>query len=139
MSAKTAPYQVDFDPPPEIFATDSSGGFWFPLQAKDQVRIETEAFDEVRLMVSIWHPSRQRSIDIDRAYVEVRGSFGSLEEHWIKVAEIEPVVPPYDPGETFDGWIVLPVFGRVSAFGIAGRGFHPRARLQIRSSAYFVA
>jgi len=53
--------------------------------------------------------------------------------------EIEPVVPPYAGGESFDGWIVLPVLGASSAFAVVGSGFEPRARLQIRASAYFVA
>jgi len=139
VSDKTFPSQVIFDPPPEIFATDNGGAFWYPLQVAGQARIETSEYDEVRLLVSVWHPSQQRSIDLDRAYLEIRGSFDPSDDHWVKLAEIEPVVPPHDAGETFDGWIVLPTFATESAFAIAGRGFHPRARLQIRSSAYFVA
>jgi len=49
------------------------------------------------------------------------------------------VVPPYAGGDSFDGWIVLPVLGASSAFLLVGSGFEPRARLQIRASAYFVA
>ena len=36
----------------------------------------------------------RRSIDLDRAYVELRGSFDPDEDHWTQLAEIEPVVPP---------------------------------------------
>ena len=49
------------------------------------------------------------------------------------------MVPPYAPGDTFDGWIVLPVLGARSAFSLFGSGFEPRTRLQIRASAYLVA
>ena len=90
-------------------------------------------------MVSLWHPSGQRTIDLDRAYVELRACFDPDEEHWTKIAEIEPVVPPYAGSDSFDGWIVLPVLGSSSAFALFGSGFEPRARLQIRASAYFVA
>ena len=64
----------------------------------------------------------------------------------------QPLAPPLDlrlaglqapptvaGGESFDGWIVLPVLGASSAFAVVGSGFEPRARLQIRASAYFVA
>jgi len=49
------------------------------------------------------------------------------------------VVAPYGSGETFDGWIVLPVLAAKSAFALVGSGFEPRTRLQVRASAYFVA
>lgn len=137
--SETPPKHLLFDPTPEIFATDNSGTFWFPLKVDGQAHLPTDCYDEARLLISLWHPSSQRSIDLDRAYVESRGSFDPQEEHWFKLAEIEPVVPPYDAGEAFDGWIVLPVFASQSAFAIAGSGFHPRARLQVRASLYLVA
>ena len=56
-----------------------------------------------------------------------------------RINEIEPVVPPYAGGDSFDGWIVLPILGSSSAFTLVGSGFEARARLQIRASAYFVA
>ena len=93
----------------------------------------------MRFVVSLWHPSGQRSIDLDRAYVELRGSFAGDEGPWTRLAEIEPVVPPNAGGDSFDGWIVLPVLASTSAFALAGSGFEARARLQIRASAYFVA
>ena len=135
----TPPLQVIFDPTPEIFATDSSGAFVFRLAAAGSPAIGTEAYDEVRFLFSLWHPAGGRSIDPDRAYVELQGAFDSGEEHWARLAEIEPVVPPYDPGASFDGWIVLPILAVKSSYQIVGSGFHPRARLQIRASAYLVA
>ena len=74
-----------------------------------------------------------------RAYLELQGSFDPEEEHWTKLAEIEPVVAPYGTGETFDGWIVLPVMAGRSSYALVGSGFEPRSRLQIRASAYLVA
>lgn len=139
MTAPTPPRHLVFDTTPEIYATDGSGAFWFPLQINGQGRQPTGAYDETRLLVSIWYPSGQRAIDLDRAYVESRISLDRDTTHWFKLAEIEPVVPPYDSGKSFDGWIVLPVFAETTAFGIAGSGFEPRARIQIRASAYFVA
>ncbi len=133
------PLQVIFDPTPEIFATESSGRFQFALKVKGEPLVDTRSFDEIRLVVSAWHPSSRRSIDLDQAYIELCGSLDPVEEHWIKLAEIEPVVPPYNPGATFDGWIVLPVLGSTCAFSINGSGFQPRARLQVRASAYLVA
>ncbi|MGB5516461.1 MAG: hypothetical protein WBP36_18245 [Thermoanaerobaculia bacterium] len=133
------PKQINFDPTPEIFATDSSGNFWLPLQVDGQSHVPTATYDETRLLMSLWYPSNRRTIDLDRAYVEVRGWFDTEEEHWYKLAEIEPVVPPYEPGNSFDGWLVLPVFATRSAFALAGGGFHPRARIQISSTAYLVA
>ncbi len=132
------PSFVAFDATPEIFATDSQGNFHFPLQAGSQALLETADYDEVRLVVSVWHPSGKRSIDLDRAYVELLGCFQPGDDHWIKLAEIEPVVPPYG-ADSFDGWIVLPIFASAGSFAIAGAGFEPRARLQIRASAYFVS
>ena len=139
MPSTVTPRQILFDPTPEIFATESGGGFTFTLSCKGESRLSTAQFDEARLVVSLWHPSSQRHIDLDRAYVEVKGCFDTTDEHWIRLAEIEPVVPPYNSGETFDGWVVLPVMATNSAFALAGGGFQPRARLQIRASAYLVA
>lgn len=135
----TPPRQLLFDPTPEIHATDSSGSFVFPLRCEDETSIETGTYDEVRFIFSIWHPSANRSIDLDRSYVELRASIDGGEEHWIKLAEIEPVVAPYAGGESFDGWIVLPVLFRKGAFSLVGSGFEARARVQIRASAYLVA
>jgi hypothetical protein len=136
---QTPPHQVLFDPTPEIFATDAAGSFSFPLLAGAKGKISTAAYDEMRLVFSIWHPSGNHVIDLDRAYVELRASFDPEEEHWTRLAEVEPVVPPYNAGETFDGWVVLPVMATVSAFTVVGSGFAARSRLQIRASAYFVA
>jgi len=132
------PFQISFDATPEIFATDTAGGFSFPLIAEEKSYLETGSYDEMRFVFSVWHPSNQRSIDLDRAYVELRAAFDSEAEHFTKIAEIEPVVPAYGGGETFDGWIVLPVLGPRSAFLLVGSGFEPRARLQVRARAYFV-
>jgi hypothetical protein len=131
--------QLLFEPTPEIFATDSSGGFVFVLRHEGQSGIDTAPYDEIRFVISVWHPSGQKSIDLDRAYLELQGAFDPEEEHWFKLAEIEPVVAPYGGGDTFDGWIVLPVLGIRSAYALVGAGFEPRARLQIRASAYLVA
>ena len=136
--AQVPPWQVHFEVTPEIFATDSGGGFAFPLTVGAQSYLETGTYDEVRFVFSVWHPSSQRSIDLDRAYVELRASFEPEHEHWTKIAEIEPVVPAYGGGEAFDGWIVLPILSTLSAFTLVGSGFEPRARIQIRGSAYFV-
>jgi hypothetical protein len=138
MSRSTQPLQVIFDPTPEIFATDASGAFFFPLLADGGAGVATAEFDEARFTLSLWYPSNQRLIDLDRAYVEIQGSFSSRDEHWIKLAEVEPVVPPYEAGRTFDGWIVLPILAAASTYALAGGGFDPRARLQVRVSGYFV-
>lgn len=138
MSSTTPPRHVVFEPTPEIFATDTNGSFSYPLSVDGQTYIPTSAYDEVRFVVSIWHPSGQRSIDLDRAYVELRASFDAEDEHWIKLAEVEPVVPPYSGGDSFDGWVVLPVMAADSSFVVVGSGFEPRARLQIRASVYLV-
>ena len=139
MSRDTQPRQVIFDPTPEIFATDSAGAFHFPLLDNSKVLVETAAYDEARFVFSLWSPSSKSTIDLDRAYTELRGSFDPSEEHWVKLAEIEPVVPPYAPGDSFDGWIVLPILAERSSFSLFGSGFEPRTRLQIRASAYLVA
>ena len=139
MSSEARSRHVIFDPTAEIFATDNSGRFHFPLELEDERRIDTQPFDEVRFVLSVWHPSSQRSIDLDQAYVELCGSLDPVESHWIKLAEIEPVVPPFNSGSTFDGWIVLPILAATSSFALNGSGFEPRARVQIRSSAYFVS
>jgi len=131
--------QLLFDPTPEIHATDGAGSFVWPLLVDGDAWVETEPFDEVRFVFSVWHPSGNKLIDLDRAYVEVQAAFDPEEDHWTKLAEIEPVVAPYGSGETFDGWIVLPVLGARTAYALVGSGFDPRARLQIRASAYFVA
>ncbi len=132
------PSHVSFDTTPEIFASDQHGTFTFPLLHGAQPFVDTAAFDELRFVVSLWHPSEKQSIDLDRAYVELRACFDTEEEHWTRIAEIEPVVPPYNSGESFDGWIVLPVLAPSTAFRIYGGGFEPRARLQIRASLYLV-
>lgn len=139
MRSSVEPVQVKFDPSPEIFATDSGGNFHFPLIADGSSFVSTKIFDEARLFASLWYPSSRRTIDLDRSYVEVQGCFDAAEEHWIRLAEIEPVVPPYNSGTSFDGWVVLPVFATQSAFALAGGGFHPRARLQVRAGIYLVA
>ncbi len=128
---------VNFDPTPEIFATDAQGGFEFRLAQEGEGPLATSDYDEIRLVASIWHPSASRSIDLDRAYVEVRASFDGSNDHWFTLAELEPVVPPYG-AERFDGWIVLPVFGSRTALAVSGSGFEPRARLQVRAGAYLV-
>ena len=133
------PRHVVFDRTPEIFATDSSGTFSFVLAYQGSPELQTAGFDEMRFVVSLWHPGSKRAIDLDRAYVELRAEFDPTEEHWIKLAEIEPVVPPFNPGGVFDGWIVLPVLANRCAFSIWGSGFEHRARVQLRASAYFVA
>ncbi len=131
--------QLIFDPTPEIFATDSGGSFTWPLLLGGRPAIETEPFDEARFVVSVWHPSGQKTIDLDRAYLELQGSFDPEEEHWTKLAEVEPVVAPYGTGETFDGWIVLPVMAGRSAYVLVGSGFEPRSRIQVRASVYLVS
>ncbi len=138
MSTNTQPRQVVFDVTPEIFATDTSGSFSFPLLVAGTAYLQTSQYDEVRFVFSVWHPSGQRTIDLDRAYVELRAAFDPEDEHWTKIAEIEPVVPPYAGGDSFDGWIVLPILGAASAFSLVGSGFEARARLQVRASAYLV-
>lgn len=138
MKSPSPPQQLVFESTPEIFATDSAGGFSFPLLLAGHGYLDTTPFDEIRFVVSVWHPSGQRSIDLDRAYVEVQAAFDPEDEHWTKIAEIEPVVPAYSGSDTFDGWIVLPVLGSRCAFLLVGSGFDPRSRLQIRASAYLV-
>lgn len=133
------PRHVLFDRTPEIFATDSSGTFSFLLSHGGDRLLETVGFDEMRFVVSLWHPAAQRAIDLDRAYVELRAELDPTEDHWIKLAEIEPVVPPFNPGGVFDGWIVLPVLASQCSFSIWGSGFEHRARLQVRTSVYLVS
>ncbi len=139
MSRDTQPRQIIFDPTPEIFATDSAGSFHFPLLDGSKAFVDTSAYDEARFVFSLWNPSSKSTIDLDRTYAELQGSFDRNEQHWVKLAEIEPVVPPYAPGDSFDGWIVLPILAAESAFSLYGSGFEPRKRLQIRASAYLVA
>ena len=133
----TSPLTLVYDPTPEIFATDTGGGFSLPLQVDGQPFLETGIYDEVRLIFSVWHPSERRSIDLDRAYLELRASFDPEDDRWTRIAEIEPVVPPYG-ADSFDGWIVLPVLGATTAWALFGSGFEPRARIQVRASAYLV-
>ena len=139
MTASRPPRQLLFDPPPEIFATDSSGRFFFPLTVEGEDWQATGSFDEVRFVTSVWHPASGRTIDLDRAYVELVCRLDPREERWIKLAEIEPVVPPFDAGNSFDGWIVLPVVGESTAYALSGSGLDARMRLQIRASAYLIA
>jgi len=131
--------QLQFDPTPEIFATDSAGAFVWPLLVGGEPWCATDPYDEIRFVFSVWHPSGNKVIDLDRAYVELQAAFDPEEDHWTKLAEIEPVVAPYGSGDTFDGWIVLPVLGERSAFALVGSGFEPRTRLQVRASAYLVS
>ncbi|MEM1248123.1 MAG: hypothetical protein AAGA81_07325 [Acidobacteriota bacterium] len=133
------PLQLDFDPTPEIFASDSQGSFFFPLVKGGQELFDTSAYDEMRLSVVAWHPSDKPAIDLDRAYVELRAAFEPDPARWMKLAEIEPVVPPYQSGRSFDGWIVLPVLAAATSLAIFGGGFEPRARLQLRAHAFLVA
>lgn len=139
MSSVTPPRHFVFDPTPEIFATDNSGRFLFELKVDGNLAIETHEHDELRFVTSIWHPAAGRTLDLDRVYVELLFAWQPGDHRWIKLAEIEPVVPPYSQGETFDGWIVLPVVGATTAYALAGSGFDPRARLQIRAGIYLVA
>ena len=130
--------QIAFDATPEIFATGGDGRFCYPLAEAGEPWLDTAAFDEVRIVLSLWHPSPSRSIDFDRAYIELQGRFDTMDDHWVRVAEVEPIVPAYDAGRSFDGWIVLPVFGTRSSYRLVGAGLESRARLQIRTTAYFV-
>lgn len=132
------PRQVIFDRTTEIFATDNGGTFHFPLRQEGESLLDTGSFDESRFVFSLWAPSAKRMLDLDRAYAELRASFDPEEEHWVKLAEIEPVVPPYGAGDSFDGWVVIPVLASQTSFSLFGSGFEPRARLQIRASVYLV-
>ena len=139
MSSATKPLQIIFDPTPEIFATDNQGSFTYPLLHDSGAHLDTALYDEVRFVFSIWSPSSKQVIDLDRTYVELQAALDPNEDHWTKLAEIEPVVPAYDSGQRFDGWIVLPILATSCAFAVSGSGFEPRSRLQLRASAYFVA
>ena len=130
--------EAHFDPAPEIFAADNRGFFSFPLTQGSEAYQELTGLDEIRLTLSLWHPSEKQVIDYDKAYVEIRASLNPDDEHWTRIAEVEPVVPPYNTGQRFDGWIVLPVLGLNMALQVYGGGFQPRSRIQIRSSAFFV-
>ena len=99
----TPPLEIAFEATPEIFATDTAGAFSFPLLRGEDHYFETQGYDEMRFTFSLWHPSNQRVIDLDRAYVELRASFDPEAEHHLKIAEMEPVVPAYGGGESFDG------------------------------------
>ena len=130
--------EAHFDKAPEIFAADNRGFFSFPLSTDGQAYHALEGLDEIRLTLSLWHPSEKQVIDYDKAYVEVRVSLDPDDEHWTRIAEVEPVVPPYNTGQRFDGWIVLPVLSLRMALQVYGGGFEPRSRIQLRSSAFFV-
>jgi len=138
MNSAQSPQYYLFDPTPEIFATDTGGGFTYLMAVNGESYLDTGSFDEIRFVFSIWYPSGQRAIDLDRSFVEVRACFTPEEEHWTRLAEMEPVVPPYAGGDSFDGWIPLPVLGDRTAFALVGSGFEPRARVQVRASAYLV-
>lgn len=138
MSRDIRPRQILFDPTAEIFATDSGGGFFFALAQGGDAWIDTADYDEIRFTASLWSPASKTFLDLDRCYAELRGTFDPEEEHWMKLAEFEPVVPPYGAGDSFDGWLVLPVLGERCGFALAGSGFDPRIRLQIRATAYLV-
>ncbi len=129
---------MTFEATSEIHATDGRGAFVFPLICEGGERLATGEYDELRFVVSVWHPREGKIIDLDKAYLELRANFAEG-GHWMRLAELEPVVSPYNRGESFDGWIVLPVLSGTSAFRLHGGGFQPRARLQIRASAYLVA
>lgn len=133
----STPQHFVFDRTGEIFATDAGGAFFLPLTVGGQTAIDTTDFDEIRLLVSIWYPSSRKSIDLDRTYLEVRTLIDPKDDHWMKLSEIEPVVPAYG-GESFDGWIVLPTMALSSSYALWGSGFEPRARIQIRASVYLV-
>ncbi len=139
MTPRTPPQHLLFDATPEIFATDADGGFRFELQLDSQAVFDTAHYDEVRFVLSLWYPAQDRVVDLDRAYVEMQTRFSGTTEHWFKLAELEPVVPAYRAGETFDGWVVLPILGAQSSYAVAGGGFASRSRVQIRASAFFVA
>lgn len=130
--------EAHFDKPPEIFAADNRGFFSFPLTEDGVGYQELTGLDEIRLTLSLWHPSEKQVIDYDKAYVEVRVSLDPDDEHWTRIAEVEPVVPPYNTGQRFDGWIVLPVLSLRMALQVYGGGFAARSRIQLRSSAFFV-
>jgi hypothetical protein len=132
------PKQVIFDVTPEIFATDGGGAFGLPLTVGEVPRVRTAPYDELRLLVSAWHPSSRRTIDLDRAYLELRARIDPHEDHWMKLAEIEPIVPAYADGESFDGFVVLPVMAEECSFALFGSGFEARARIQVRAYAYLV-
>lgn len=138
MKSAVSSTQIAFDPTPEIFATEADGRFTFALLHGGEPWLDTASFDEVRVVLSLWHPSPNRSVDLDRAYVELQGRFDTDDDHWVRVAEVEPIVPAYDADRSFDGWIVLPVFGARSSYRLVGAGLEGRARLQIRVTAYFV-
>ena len=80
MTRDIRPRQILFDPTAEIFATDSSGSFFYPLAERAATFFDTVDFDEVRVVVSLWSPSANAFIDLDRAYVELRGCFDPEEE-----------------------------------------------------------
>ena len=52
--------QLLFDRTPEIFATDSAGAFAFPLALDGKGGVDTEPYDEIRFVFSVWHPSGQK-------------------------------------------------------------------------------
>ena len=138
MSRDIRPRQILFDPTAEIFATDSGGGFFFALNVGGENWLDTTEYDEIRFTVSLWSPANNTFLDLDRCYAELRITFDPEEQHWMKLAEFEPMVPPYATGDSFDGWVAVPVLGERCGFSLAGSGFDPRIRLQIRATAYLV-
>ncbi len=131
-------HYVPFDASPEIFAADAQGSFSFDLTSAGVGALELQGLDEIRLTFSLWHPSEKKVIDFDQAYVELRANLDPAGEHWTRIAELEPVVAPYNTGQRFDGWIVLPILAPRMALQIFGGGFAARSRIQVRSSAYLV-
>ena len=132
------PVHLVFDRTPEIFASDGTGSFFAPLSAGGCECIDSAGFDEMRVLASVWYPAAGRTIDLDRTYLELRTRLAPEDERWVKLAEVEPVVPAYGGIEAFDGWIVLPVMGPTTVLGLFGSGFDPRARVQARASLYLV-
>ena len=83
------PLHVAFTATPEIFATDSNGAFVYPLTHAQGARLDTLRYDEMRFVVSVWHPREGKNIDLDKAYLELRANF-TEDGHWTRLAELEP-------------------------------------------------
>ena len=66
MRSQISSRQIPFDPTPEIFATGVDGRFSYLLADQGEPWLDTSGFDEARIVLSLWHPSAQRSIDLDR-------------------------------------------------------------------------
>ena len=41
----------------------------------DGERVDTRRYDEMRFVVSVWHPRDGKNIDLDKAYLELRANF----------------------------------------------------------------